>query len=182
MKLNIGIMGAGGIAVKFAQAAAMVSDVEVRAVASKSLERAQRFAEANHIPHAFGDYQAMLSSGLIDAVYVATTGNFHYENILLALSSGMHVLCEKNMVATLKEAEHVFALAREKRLFVMEAMWSCFVPAVQKAHQWIAEGRIGPVQLALRSGRLSHRDRGLHFGQTPASAEQPCAHRPDGCG
>lgn len=155
MKLNIGIMGAGGIAVKFAQAAAMVSDVEVRAVASKSLERAQRFAEANHIPHAFGDYQAMLSSGLIDAVYVATTGNFHYENILLALNSGMHVLCEKNMVATLKEAEHVFALAKEKRLFVMEAMWSCFVPAVQKAHQWIAEGRIGPVQLATYTGGIN---------------------------
>ncbi len=155
MKLNIGIMGAGGIAVKFVQAASMVSDVEVCAVASKSLGRARSFAEANHIPHAFGDYQAMLSSGLINAVYVATTGNFHYENILLALNSGMHVLCEKNMVATTKEAERIFALAKEKRLFVMEAMWSCFVPSVQKAHQWIAEGRIGIVHLATYTGGIN---------------------------
>lgn len=155
MKLKIGIMGAGGIAVKFAQAAIMVPDVQVCAIASKSLERAQCFAETNHIPHAFGNYQEMLSSGLINAVYISTTGNFHYENILLALHNGMHVLCEKNMVATLREAEKIFALAKEKHLFVMEAMWSCFVPAVQKAHQWIAEGRIGPVQLATYTGGIN---------------------------
>lgn len=155
MKLNIGIMGAGSIAVKFVQAAAMVPDVEVQAIASKSFERAQHFAETNHVPHAFGDYQSMLSSGLINAVYIATTGNFHYENILLALNSGMHVLCEKNMVATIKEAEQIFSLAKEKQLFVMEAMWSCFIPAVQKAHEWIAEGRIGPVQIATYTGGIN---------------------------
>lgn len=154
MKQRIGIMGAGDIAVRFVQAAAMVDGVEVTAVSSKSLARAQAFAQANGVPAAFGSYEAMLSSGLVDWVYIATTGNFHYENILLALSHGKHVLCEKNMVAEPEEAEHVFSLAKEKGLFVMEGMWSCFVPCVQKAREWIAQGRIGKPALATYTGGI----------------------------
>jgi len=154
MKQRIGIMGAGSIAVKFAQAAEMVDNVEVTAVASKSYERAESFAQANGIPSAFGSYGEMLASDLVDWVYIATTGNFHYENILLALSYGKHVLCEKNMVATTEEAEHVFNAARQKGLFVMEGMWSCFVPCVQKAREWIAQGRIGVPALATYTGGI----------------------------
>lgn len=155
MSLRIGIIGAGGIAVKFSQAVTMTDGVELKAVASKSLERAERFAAMNNVSQAFGSYEEMLDSGLVDLVYVATTGNFHYENILLALSYGKHVICEKNMVATVEEAERVFEEAKKRNRFVMEAMWSCFVPCVRKAREWIAEGLIGEPQLATYTGGIN---------------------------
>lgn len=155
MKLRFGIMGAGGIAVRFVNAVGMVDDVCVTAVASKNLERAQAFAESQKIPLAFGSYEEMAQSGEIDAVYVANTGNFHFDSIMLALRSGLAVLCEKNMVCTVREAEQVFALAKEKNLFVMEGMWSDFIPCVQKARQWIEEGKIGPVQIATYTGGIN---------------------------
>jgi len=81
----------------------------------------------------------------VDAVYVATTHNYHFENIMLCLEHGKHVLCEKPMVLTKADAEAVFAKAKEKGLFVMECMWSRFLPAFLKAREWVREGKIGDI-------------------------------------
>lgn len=155
MTLRFGIIGAGNIAAKFCSASRLAKDVEVVAAASRSIARAQRFAAENNVPAAYGDYCEMLEKVDMDAVYVATTGNFHFENIMLCLEHHKHVLCEKAMVMTTAEAEAVFAKARENNCFVMEAMWSCFVPSVQKARQWIAQGLIGPVQIATYTGGIN---------------------------
>ena len=103
----------------------------------------------------------MLQNADIDAVYVATTHNFHKENILLVLSHGKHVLCEKPMVLTRADAEEVFREAAARGLFLMEAMWSCFLPAYQKAKEWVEGGRIGTPHSAV--GAL-----GFYCNQDPA--------------
>lgn len=145
---RFGIMGAGGIANHFCNAVKLADGAEVVAVASKSAERARAFAEANGIGCSYGSYREMLAREDINIVYIATTHNFHMELIRMALNAGKHVLCEKAMVLTEADAREAFALAREKGLFLMEAMWSRFLPQYQKAKQWIEEGRIGTLQSA----------------------------------
>ncbi len=152
-KLRFGIMGAGGIANKFAHAVRLVReedgfDVTVEAVSSKSSDRAQSFADRNGIPSAYGSYAEMLERDDIDAIYIATTHNFHAENLRQAIDAGKHILCEKPMVLTEADAREIFALAEKKGLFLMEAMWSNFLPAIVKAKEWIQSGRIGEVKPA----------------------------------
>lgn len=147
--MRFGIMGAGRIAARFCDAVNNVDGAVVAAVASTSAERAEAFAKKCNVPTHYASYEAMLQNADIDAVYVATTHNFHKENILLALSYGKHVLCEKPMVLTRTDAEEVFREAAARRLFLMEAMWSCFLPAYQKAKEWAESGRIGTVHSAM---------------------------------
>ena len=144
--IRFGIIGAGNIANKFCDAAKLTEGAEVIAVASKSMERAQTFADRNGVPQAFDSYEEMLKTAEIDAVYIATTHNFHMDNIRLCFEYGKHVLCEKAMVLTADDAREVFRLAREKNLFCMEAMWTNFLPQVQKAKEWITSGAIGEIQ------------------------------------
>ena len=146
--IRFGIMGAGKIAHKFADAVSKVDGAVVTAVASKSAERAEAFAEQNHIPYFYGSYQEMLERDDIDAVYIATTMNYHYENILECLKWNKHVLCEKCMVLSYSQAKEVITLAKQKHLFLMECMWVRFLPKTQKVKQWIDEGRIGKLKLA----------------------------------
>lgn len=144
--IRFGIIGAGNIANKFCDAAKLAEGAQVCAVASKSMERARAFAEKNGIPAAYDSYEEMLKTADIDAVYIATTHNFHMDNIRLCFEYGKHVLCEKAMVLTAADAREVFRLAKEKNLFCMEAMWSNFLPQVKKAKEWITSGAIGEIQ------------------------------------
>lgn len=145
---RIGIMGAAKIGAKFCDAVRRIPGAQVVAVASKSQERADAFAKANQVPAAYGDYRDMLKRPDIDGVYIDTTNNFHYENMMLCLDYDKPFLCEKAFTITRAQAEEVFRRAEEKGLFSMEAMWSRFTPAVQKAKGWIDSGRIGQVALA----------------------------------
>ena len=149
-EIRFAIMGAGHIARKFTGAAKQVEGVRVIAASSKDMKRAKAFAEAFDIEH-YGTYEEILKMPDVDAVYIATTQNFHKENVRMCLESGKHVICEKAMFLTVQDAEEMFALAREKKLFVMEAMWTRFLPNIQKAKQWILNGRIGKIQSAAAS-------------------------------
>ncbi len=144
--IRFGIIGAGFIANKFCDAVKLTEYAEVSAVSSSREERAKAFAEKNGVPQAYGSYEKMLRNAEIDAVYIATTHNFHMDNIRLCFAYGKHVLCEKAMVLTADDAREVFRLAKEKNLFCMEAMWSNFLPPVQKAKEWITSGAIGEIQ------------------------------------
>lgn len=144
--IRFGIIGAGNIANRFCNAVKLADGAEVCAAASKSMERAQAFAEKNGIADFYDSYEEMLKKADIDAVYIATTHNFHMENIRLCLEYGKHILCEKSMVLTADDAREVFRLAKEKNLFCMEAMWSNFLPQTQKAKEWITSGAIGEIQ------------------------------------
>ncbi len=144
--IRFGIIGAGNIANRFCDAVKLTEYAQVCAAASKSMERAQAFAERNGIEKFYDSYEEMLKTADIDAVYIATTHNFHMDNIRLCFEYGKHVLCEKAMVLTAEDAREVFRLAKEKNLFCMEAMWSNFLPQTKKAKEWITSGAIGEIQ------------------------------------
>ena len=110
---RIGIMGAAKIGAKFCDAVRRIPGAQVVAVASKSQERADAFAKANQVPAAYGDYRDMLKRPDIDGVYIDTTNNFHYENMMLCLDYDKPFLCEKAFTITRAQAEEVFRRAEE---------------------------------------------------------------------
>ena len=142
-----GIIGTGVIAAKFAATIAQMRQEgdEVVAVASRTRESAQAFATQHGIPHAYGTYAAMLADAQVEAVYIATPNTLHYDNSRMSLLSGKHVLCEKPFTLNADQARALYALARERKLFIMEAFWIRFLPALQKMRQIIATGDIGDV-------------------------------------
>lgn len=147
-EFRFAIMGAGLIAPKFVRAVGLLENCCVCAIASRSQERAQAFADKMNIPAAYGSYEEMLIKEKPDCVYIATSTDLHAELSLLCVSHGIPVLCEKAMCRNSAEAEAVFAAAREKGVFVMEALWARFLPCIMKARQWVMEGRIGKPALA----------------------------------
>jgi len=142
-----GILSAGRMAGRFAVDLRKTPGTEIVAVAARSVQRAEAFALKHRIPRAHGSYEALAKDPDIDVIYVATTHNFHKSHTLLCLENGKHVLCEKPFALNAIEARQMIACAGEKRLFLMEAMWSRFNPAYKRAMQWIKEGLIGEVRM-----------------------------------
>lgn len=141
-----GILGTGKIAQAMATALRDLPDARLVAVASRSLESAKRFGAQFGIERCHGSYQALADDAGVDVVYLATPHTLHADNALMCLMAGKHVLCEKPFTMNAREAQTVIKLAHEKQLFLMEAMWSRFLPAVQEAQRLIASGAIGTVQ------------------------------------
>ena len=146
-KLRFGILGCGGIAARFAKALAKSDCAELYACAARDPERAEAFRAAHGAAVAFGSYEALVNDPAVDAVYIATVHSAHAECARLCIEAGKAVLCEKPFFVTSAEAEAIIALAREKRVLVMEGFWTRTVPAYARVKQWIAEGRIGDVKL-----------------------------------
>lgn len=138
-----GILGTGVIAQKMAEALATIPDARLLAVASRSLDKAQAFAEKNAIPHAFGSYQRLANDADIDVVYVATPHSDHCQSTLLCLNAGRAVLCEKPFAINARETASMIAAARSQGVFLMEALWTRFIPAVVEARRLIDAGAIG---------------------------------------
>ena len=145
-----GVLGCGGIARKFASSLECLENGSLQAGASSVQARADAFAEETGAIRAYGTYGALVNDPEVDAVYVATTHNFHYENVKLCLQHGKHVLCEKPFTVNASQARELMELAQEKNLFLMEAVWTRFLPAVIKLKELITEGAIGEVR-ALRA-------------------------------
>ena len=142
-KLRWGILGPGIIAQKFANGLKAVPDAELTAVGSRSLERANTFAEAFNIPHRHSDYRDLADNPDVDVIYVATLHPFHKECAILCLEAGKAVLCEKPLTVDVNQAEEMIACAREHNQFLMEAMWTRFLPIMVKVREWLADGAIG---------------------------------------
>lgn len=142
-----GILGAGWIASQFARDLAFAQDAELSAVGSRSLEKAEEFAGKFGGKRAYGSYEDLVNDAEIDIIYVATPHPSHKEHVLQCLRAGKAVLCEKPFTVNVKEAEEVVQYARDNRIFLMEAMWTRFLPVIRKVREWIAEGRIGDVRL-----------------------------------
>jgi predicted dehydrogenase len=140
-----GILGTGKIARAFATALQDVPGAVLAGVASRRLEKAREFAADFHAASAFGSYEDLAAAEGIDLVYVATPHPQHADNALLALGAGKGVLLEKPFTMNRREAEQVVALARSKHLFLMEAMWTRFLPALGEVKRLIAAGEIGSV-------------------------------------
>ena len=145
-KIKWGVLGCGGIANKFATSIQPVETAELVACASNTPGKARDFAQKHAIYDAYDNYPALLEREDLDAVYVATTHNFHHENGLAAMEAGKAVLCEKPLATTAAEARSMAAKAKETGCFLMEGMWTRFLPAIQQMKSWIREGRIGEVK------------------------------------
>ena len=142
-----GILGTGKIAKAFATALQDTPDAQLVAVASRSVDSATKFI-AEYAPgqagvRAHGSYQALADDPEVDVVYIATPHPMHHENAIMCLNGGKALLVEKTFTMNRREAEEIFALARAKQLFVMEAMWTRFMPAVIEARRIVDSGEIG---------------------------------------
>jgi len=145
-KVKWGIIGAGNIAKKMANALKIAPNCHLCAVASKTPSKARMFADENCVENAY-NYQKIVNSSEIDVIYVATTHNFHFDNARLALKHGKHVLIEKSFTVNAKEARELARIAREKNLFLMEAMWVRFLPSLKLLKNKIQNHEIGEVKL-----------------------------------
>lgn len=140
-----GIVGTGAIAHGVAGDFQFVPGAELVAVASRSKPKAQDFAVQHGVRLAFGSYRELLESPDVDVVYIATPHPYHRDVALAAIANGKAVLVEKAFTATLAGAQQVVDAARAKGVFVMEAMWTRFMPVIAAAREVVAWGRIGDV-------------------------------------
>lgn len=141
-----GIVGPGFIANKFAEAIKNVDGAVLTSVASRSEENGKTFAERHSIENVFAGYEEMAKSDAVDAVYIATPHPFHKPCAEIFLNSGKHVLCEKPICVNAKQAEEIAKCAKENGVFLMEAMWTRFLPAIKEAQAIADSGEIGEIR------------------------------------
>jgi len=145
-KIKWGIVGPGIIAHEFAHDFQFVEKGELMAVASRSPERGLAFASKFNIPKVYNSYQELYADEEIDAIYVATPHTFHLENTKDALKAGKAVLCEKPITINPAQLEELIRVSKKTGNYLMEGMWTYFLPAIKKAQQWVEEGRIGSIK------------------------------------
>ena len=143
--IRFGIIGAGNITRNFCVAFKGIEDGCLYAIASRSLQKAKEYKETYNIEKAYGSYLDMLKDPLVDCVYVATPHGLHYEHMMLILDFGKHILCEKAFTLNQKQAQEVFLKAKSKKLFVMEAMWTRFLPLTKALIKEVRNGIIGDI-------------------------------------
>ena len=145
-KINWGIIGPGRIAQQFAHDIPFAESANLLAVASRTLSRAEDFAKEYSIPRVYGNYDELLADDDIDIVYVSVPHMFHLEISSRVLKAGKAVLCEKPLTISVEENKQLLNLATQQQRFLMEGMWSYFLPAIRKAQEWIDSGKIGKVR------------------------------------
>ena len=146
MTVRWGVVGPGRIASKVIGDAPHVPGAEFVAVASRSAERAQAFADAHGLPRVHDSYRAMLDDDGVDILYIATTHPQHRAIALAALRAGKAILLEKSFTVTPEATREIVDLARSTGTFAMEAMWTRFQPAVVRLRELIADGALGEVR------------------------------------
>lgn len=145
-KFNWGIIGLGHIAHKFAEDLRSLPDARLTAVASRDLERAEDFAKVYDVPNAYGTYKEIIGCPNLDAVYIATTHPSHFANTMMCLEHNIPVLCEKPFAMNGEEARKMIGLANFQKTFLMEALWTRFLPTMEKTLLLIEDGAIGEVR------------------------------------
>jgi predicted dehydrogenase len=159
--LRWGIIGTGGIASSFAKDLLRFSDHKVVAVGSRGQGKADEFAAKFGIPRAYPSYEALVADPEVDAVYVSTPHPYHCANTILALEAGKHVLVEKPFAMDAGQARRMIETARRKGLFLLEAMWTRFLPHMVEARRIIAAGTLGKIVSVMA-------DHGQYFAPDPA--------------
>ncbi|KPK96842.1 MAG: dehydrogenase [Planctomycetes bacterium SM23_65] len=156
-KIRWGIIGTGNIAKKFATGLQVCDDAELIAVGSRKQMTGDAFGEAFNVPRRHPSYEALANDPDVDVVYISTPHSLHHDNTILCLEAGKHVLCEKPFAINVRQGDEMIRVAREKKLFLMDAVWSRFQPAHMKLRELVGEGAIGEV-------RMVHSDFGFRTG------------------
>ena len=144
-KIRWGIVGLGNIAQKFADDLKLLTEAELIAVASRDIEKARNFGTLNNAKYAFGSYQELFDCEDVDVVYIATPHTSHAALSIEAMKQGRNVLCEKPMGINRGEVEQMITVARENKVFLMEALWSRFNPSIRKVKDLLDDGLIGDI-------------------------------------
>lgn len=144
-KIRFGIIGTGTIARRFAEAVKNVNNAELVAVASRTAENAEKFADEFGIPVRFDSYEKMAQSDVIDAAYIAVPHSGHIGCSCLMMNHGKNVLCEKPMAVNTREAEEMIACAKKNDVLLMEAMWARLVPGTIKMLEIVNDGTLGDI-------------------------------------
>lgn len=142
-----GIIATGQIAHKLAHDIKSLPDAQLMAVGSRSQESASAFAKEFGIPHAHPTYEGVANDPDVDVVYIATPNDLHAENVRACIEAGKAVLCEKPFTLNAAQARPLIELARTKRVFLMEAMWSRFIPTHRKLHDMVRTGALGEIRM-----------------------------------
>ena len=152
---NWGILGPGRIAAKFSSGLKLLHNANLYSVGSRDIERAKEFAKVNCFRKSYGSYEEFLSDPDLDIVYIATPHSLHKEHVLQSLRSGKAVICEKAFALNSHEVENMISEARDKKLFLMEALWPPFQPMYKEADKILAQKEIGDI--IYMSSRFSFR-------------------------
>ena len=155
-----GILSTGSIAHKFAKGLGDLPDTELLAVGSRSQASANAFGDEFGIERRYSSYVELAADPDLDVVYVGTPHTLHCENTLMLLEAGKAVLCEKPFALNVEQAKEMIETAQRRKLFVMEAVWTRFLPHMLKARELIAEGALGEL-------RLLQADFGFRMGVDP---------------
>ena len=161
-KTRWGIISTGNIAKKFATGLQALPDAELLAVGSRSQGSADTFGDMFDVERRYPSYEALVQDPDIDAIYIGTPHPFHKDNSLLCLQHGKAVLCEKPFTINAAEATEVINFARENNVFLMEAMWTRYLPILTRVRELVADGVIGEV-------RMLTADFGFRAGINPTS-------------
>lgn len=148
-KVRWGILGTGRVAGLFAEGLALVEDAEITAVGSRARESADAFGERFGVPHRFASYDELARCPEVDVVYVSTPHVHHHPNALACLRADKPVVCEKPFTLNARQARELVTCARERGLFLMEAMWTRFFPAMDRVRSLLRAGAIGEVRMVL---------------------------------
>lgn len=144
--LKWGILGPGSISTKFATGLQSASNGRLVAVGSRNKERAEAFAQQFGATNVHDSYEALAADPDIDAIYIGSPHTFHKDHAIMCMRAGKHVLCEKPFAVNANDAAEMIAVAQETGLFLMEAMWTRYLPVHEKIRELIAAGVIGDVR------------------------------------
>ena len=145
--LKWGVIGPGGIANAFVSAVNKHTGQQISAVASRTPGRAEKFASEHNVSRVHQNYDDLVADGSLDAIYIASWQVEHFEHAMLALRAGKHVLIEKPITVLPEHAQQIFALAQERGLLAMEAMWTRYLPQSTIIRKLIEDGELGAPQL-----------------------------------
>lgn len=143
---NWGILGPGRIAKKFANALQIPQHSRLYAVASRDIDRAKGFADEFNAVKYYGDYNSLITDPDIDAIYIATPHAYHYELAKACLKNNKPVLSEKPLTLDSQQTEDLLRISTENKVFLMEALWTRFIPMTISMLEQITQGTIGEVQ------------------------------------
>ena len=170
-QLKWGILATGGIAESFGRDLSVnpetrdrkdIEHVVVAAASSSSADRAKQYLKEVNAPDsakAYGSYKELVADADVDIVYVATPHSHHYQNVMLALEAGKNVLCEKAFTVNAKQAELLIKKAKEKNVFLMEAVWTRYMPVSIYVRDLISSGKIGTVERTFADLSIGTRQR-----------------------
>ena len=155
-KIRWGILSTGNIAKQFARALALLDDAELLAVGSRSQDTADAFGEQFNVLRRYASYEEVANDPDVDVVYIGTPQSHHYPNTMMCLDAGKAVLCEKPFAINAQQSKAMIDHAREKNLFIMEAVWTRFLPAIVKVDELLKHGVLGDILMVQADFGFTH--------------------------